>query len=63
MTPQEIAKGAIGSAASFLALATAWVADIEVFLKVLSLIAGLILTCVMIRYWWIKGNNAKKKRH
>ena len=56
-------KGITGSAAGLIATATGWFANLEAWFRVLSLAAGFVLTCVMIRYWWVKGTNAKQKRN
>lgn len=63
MNQNEIVKGMAGSATGLIAMATGWLADIEPALRVVSLAAGLVLTCVMIRYWWKKTAAIKKGRH
>lgn len=63
MTPLEIAKGITGSAASFFAVGAGWFTDWLPAVKMVSMIVGIALSVAMTRYWWIKGNNAKKKKH
>ena len=61
MNQNEIVRGIIGSASGMVAMAIAWIEDLSAFVRLASFAAGFILTCVMIRYWWIRGNRLKEK--
>lgn len=62
MNTNEIVKGTLGSAAGVGAMITGWIAALEPALRVASLFAGLVLTCIMIRYWWVKTAHMKKRK-
>ncbi len=62
MNTNEIVKGSLGSAAGVTAMVVGWIASLEPLLRVASLLAGLVLTCIMIRYWWVKTTHLKKRK-
>jgi hypothetical protein len=60
MNQNEIVKGIAGSASGMIAMGIAWIEELSAFVRLASFFAGFILTCVMIRYWWIRGNRIKQ---
>lgn len=62
MNQNEIGRGITGSGAGMLAMGIAWIDALSDVVRLASFAAGFVLTCVMIRYWWIRGNKLKQKK-
>lgn len=62
MNQYEIVRGIAGSVTGIIAMGLAWIDDLSAFVRLASFSAGFVLTCVMIRYWWIRGNRLKQSK-